>query len=217
MRIVRFLDPAEPGCLGRLLRLGAVLAAVATCALALLGVRAWRSESVRYTVTGVVSEMNAYRLALPLSVALVDDYPGSNWHYYRLKARNLRRVGRVEESLAVYDDAVAAMPNEWWAHSHRCFYHALYGDVASVLDSCDRQIELGSTEPDVAYDRRAIARALLGDREGAIADLRTALEAMRELTPDDWRIAVRERWLQALLDGQDPLTADEIREERTHY
>jgi tetratricopeptide (TPR) repeat protein len=217
MNVLRFFDPADQRFVGRMVRLALAGVALLACGILVAAGLAWRSERVRFGVAFVLAESDLPAPALTVSRQLVRDFPTSNWDYYRLKAMSLRRMGRIEDSLAVYDDAVAARPDWWWAHSHRCFYNALYGDPASVMDSCDRQFALEPDEIDVAYERRAIARGLTGDLEGALADLERALPLIREADAEDWRIPVRERWLMALRAGENPFTEAELAEERTHY
>jgi tetratricopeptide (TPR) repeat protein len=217
MRVIRYFDPGREGFLGRLARLALALALLGAWLAAGGLAAALRTERGRFALVAGLSEAGLHGVSLPLAHGLRVDYPTSNWHYYRLEARDLRRLGRVAESLAVYDAAVAALPDEWWAHSHRCFYNALMGDAARVLDSCDRQLELGPTWPDVAYDRRAIARAVVGDRAGAIADFERAVDWMRRSAPQDWRLPTRQAWLDQLRAGRDPLTEAAIREELSHY
>lgn len=224
-RIIRFFDPASPGFLGRMARLVAVAAILTVCPLAAATGLWLRTETGRHFVVYALTHSAMYEESLPRSTALLEDYPGKEWEYYRLHAINLRRLGRHEESLAVYDQAIEDLPNEWWAHSHRCFYTALLtGDPSEVMDSCDRSIELSPehlpTDRGVAYDRRGFARALIGDREGAIADFEKAASL---LGPGEWRgyttdqQQAREHWLEELRAGRDPLTEEELEMERSHY
>ncbi len=217
-RAISYFDPAREGFVRRMARLAAGLAVATLCPLALAGLLAMRSETGRYFTVYMLTRSGAHERALPLAEALVEDYPNANWHYYRLKALNLRHLGRYEESLAVYDDAIAVMPDEWWAHSHRCFYNSLLADPAPVMDSCDTSIELDPTDPGIAHDRRAFARALVGDREGAIYDFEIALEHIPEWANySASQIEARRTWLEALRAGEDPLTEAELRRELANY
>lgn len=220
-RIVMFFDPAREGFLGRMLRLLIVFALIAGCAVAAL-VGTWlRTETGRHFLAHLYIDLDLDEQAVPIAVGLVEDYPGKRWEYYRLAGMSLRRVGRYEESLEMYDRAIEALPNEWWAHSHRCFYTTiLTGQSESVLDSCDKSIELDPSSPGVAYDRRAIARAVAGDLDGALADLEKAIEIEEGR---DWRgyaksqQQARYEWLEALRRGENPIDEEELRLERMHY
>jgi len=215
--VIRIFDPAREGFFRRMLRLVSVLAVLGMCGLVVAGAWAWRSERVRFGTAFLLSELRLHQASLYVCRELVRQHPTASWDYYRLQAKALRHLGRVEESLAVYDAAIAALPDSWWAHSHRCFYNALYADPRPVLDSCDRQLDLSPSAPDVAWDRRAIARARTGDRAGAIADMERALALMRELQVELWRVPVREAWLATLRAGGDPFTPAELAAERARY
>jgi tetratricopeptide (TPR) repeat protein len=155
-----------------------------------------------------------YDRALAWTDDLLADYPTESWDYYRTKAYILRYMGRSEESLAVYDQAIEVFPDEWWAYSHKCYYTALLtGDPIEVMDACDRSIELGPTWPSVAYDRRAIARALIGDLTGAEEDMARGLELASADDPSMARDAVLETrpvWLAELRAGRNPIGEEEI-------
>lgn len=220
-RIIVFFDPAREGFLGRMLRLFIVFALIAACAAAALVGTWFRTETGRHFLAHLFVDLDLDEQAVPIAVGLVEDYPGKEWEYYRLAGMSLRRVGRYEESLEMYDRAIEALPDEWWAHSHRCFYTTiLTGESEPVLDSCDRSIELEPTSPGVAYDRRAIARAVAGDLDGALADLAQAIEFEERR---DWRGYSRSQqqaryaWLEALRSGENPIDDEELRLERMHY
>jgi tetratricopeptide (TPR) repeat protein len=217
MQALRFFDPGDDRFVGRMLRVGLVGILVLGCLAVAVAASVSSNERARYAALFVLTEMDMNRLALPLSESLVREHPASEWAYYRLKAVNLRRLGRIGDSLAVYDDAVRSLPDSWWAHSHRCFYNALLADAAPVMDSCDRQLQLSPDEMDVALDRRGIARGLTGDRSGAIADFEAALPLMDPDGAEGWRIPVREQWLRSLHAGDDPFTAEALSSELAHY
>lgn len=216
-RALTYLDPAQPGFLERMVRVVAGVVALGACAALAAALALMGNERGRYWTMVALTLGGENELALPIAQELVDDHPGERWDYYRFEAMNLRRMGRIADSLSVYEEAVRALPDEWWAHSHTCFYNALYGNAAAVLDDCDRSIALGPDQPDTAHDRRAIARALAGDRAGAIADFEVAMDIWRQGDGDDWRIESRTRWLEALRAGDDPLGPAELAEEQSHY
>jgi tetratricopeptide (TPR) repeat protein len=179
-----------------------------------------RTESGRFFVMSALTETGQYEMGLSAAQAMIEDYPGANWHYYRLLAKNYRGLGRFDESLAVYDTAMELFPENWWPYSHRCFYTALLtGDAASSLDLCDRALALNPHRADVAHDRRAFARLMAGDLEGAEADLEIAVEGFAAAGDSyaEERLETRTRWLETLRAGGNPLTREEIIEERARY
>lgn len=219
MRVLRWFDPADEGCLTRLAAAGLIALVLAACAGAATLALVLRSERAQYAVLYGFIESGENRLALTVAERMVSVYPTSDWHYYRQKAVALRRLGRIDESLRVYDDAIQAFPDLWWPHSHRCFYTALLtGDTETALPHCDRALALDPDEPAIAYDRRAFVRAMAGDLDGARDDLAEALDRFE--AGDDYAIerrATRERWLEALEAGRDPLGEAEIQAERERY
>ncbi len=219
-RLIRFLDPAEPGCLRRIARL-LVAAFVLSGCLACSGALVFaRSEMGRYLVAFLLYHNWLNEPCVEQADQLIRDYPTSNWHYYRLKAACLRRLGRFEESLAVYDDAIRAFPDNWWPYSHRCYYRGLLDDAHAVLADCDRSIELQPDDMVVALDRRAMVRTLVGDREGAIADFEQALALSEQRVRGAYSAelrAKREEWLRVLRQGGNPLTEEAIWEDLAAY
>ncbi len=212
-RLIRFFDPAEPGCVRRFFRLlvaGFLLFGCLACG---GGAVFWRTETGRYLELFLLYHNWLNEPCIERADRLIRDHPTSNWHYYRIKAACLRRLGRFEESLAVYDEAIRALPDNWWPYSHRCYYRGLLDDPHEVLADCDRSIELAPDDMVVALDRRAMIRALVGDREGAIADFEEALELserrVRGAYSSELR-AIREQWLERLREGDNPLTEEAI-------
>jgi tetratricopeptide (TPR) repeat protein len=224
-RMVRLVDPAQPGCLARLARVLGALALLAACSTCAAGAVFARTELGRYAVLYVLYQNKANDLCATYADGLIRDYPTSNWHYYRIKAACLRRMGRFEESLAVYDEAIRALPDDWWPYSHRCYYRGLLDDPEAVLADCDRAVAMQPDDPSlgdpvIAHDRRAIIRDLVGDRQGAIEDLEAALALTDQGVPGGYADSVRrdrEEWLATLEAGGDPITQDVIWSELAVY
>ena len=217
-RVVRYFDPGRDGFLARMFRLAAAIAVVGACGLAAVGAVALQTDAGKLVAVVTLTGLRMHERALPLAEDLTSDNPDATWQQYRFEAMILRRMGRTEECLAVYDEAVERFPDEWWAHGHRCFYGALLNDPNRVMDSCDRQFELNPDEPVVAYDRRGIARGLAGDLEGAEDDLRIALDLWREYGREGrWRVRSRSRWLETLEAGDDPFTPEMVERELARY
>jgi tetratricopeptide (TPR) repeat protein len=217
-RTVDYFDPGVDGFIERMARLAIVPIVLVVLLLCGVAVLALRTEVGQFTTVYALVEVGRYEQALPIAERLVREHPRRNWHYYRKQAQILRGLGRTDEALAVYDAAVAAMPDEWWAHSHRCFYYALLAEPTSdSMASCDAQLELNPSRPETAYDRRGFARVRVGDHAGAIADFQEELDILARVDPHDWRIRSRTGWLESLRSGTDPLTPEELAHERGHY
>jgi tetratricopeptide (TPR) repeat protein len=84
-----------------------------------------------------------------------------------------------------------------------CWWGALAGAAADALPACDRAIELASEENLAGHrDSRGLARALVGDTEGALADFRAYVEAR---PPGHEMAGVRDEWIAAFEAGRNPL------------
>ncbi len=120
------------------------------------------------------------------------------------------RYGRV-------DDAIRALRRSQSFDSHRklpayilnslCWWGSLWNRAADVLDYCEQAVKADPTDENIR-DSRGVALVLTGHYRRAISDF----EAFVAFTPDLTRRQQRERWLQALRKGQNPLTAGEIKD-----
>lgn len=208
------------GCLGRLAVALAVISVIGFCAGSVGLVLALRSETGQAAIVSWALVEGHDGVVIGLSDRLIETSP-DDWQHYRRLALSLRRLGRHDESLAVYDAAIRAMPDAWWPHSHHCFYGALYGDPHIALDHCDQAIELGPDNLEIAYFRRALAKALIDDLPGAEADLKAALGA---IGPEEGRGQRAEEratelrtWLDALEAGRNPFDSATLAELRVRY
>lgn len=88
---------------------------------------------------------------------------------------------------------------------------ALRGRAANVMFACERAVELAPSVGSIR-DSRGLARALTGDRSGAIADFAFFVEQLRPGHPT--RVE-REAWIVALRAGRDPFTPAVLERLRT--
>lgn len=96
--------------------------------------------------------------------------------------------------------------------NHVCWVGSLNGFAKEVLSACERAIEL---DPRGEYfDSRGLARALLNQMEGAVADFQIFVAAkennswMRDL------VEKRRMWIAELLAGRNPFTTETLRQLR---
>jgi len=110
-------------------------------------------------------------------------------------------LSALERAHALDSTAVAA--TDW---NYVCWYGSLSGYAEAVLSACERAVEL---DPENIYirDSRGLARAMTGDRVGAVEDFRVFAEAVPNVA---WR-QQRLRWIQALEAGEDPFSEEVIR------
>ncbi|MDX1395794.1 MAG: DUF3857 and transglutaminase domain-containing protein [Gemmatimonadota bacterium] len=86
-----------------------------------------------------------------------------------------------------------------------CWWGALYGHAERVLEYCDLAIDPFDPAPTIV-DSRAVARALSGDVDGAIEDLRYVVENAGSGEFLDTRAV----WLDMLERGENPFTEEEL-------
>ncbi|MDA8017058.1 MAG: tetratricopeptide repeat protein [Thermoanaerobaculia bacterium] len=135
-----------------------------------------------------------------IAVALEPD----NTDYRLLEARILRESGQQDEAQAIVRREADAMTSQGAARlNHLCWQGALWGFAETVLASCDQAV--GQQPDNSAFlDSRGVARALTGDLEGALADLRSALSGEGA---EDWTEelrSIREAWVAELAQGKNP-------------
>ena len=80
------------------------------------------------------------------------------------------------------------------------------------MAACDRAIALGGSDPDYTYyhDSRGIARALVGDYDGALEDFRFFVEVKSESGEDARGVLMREDWIADLEEGRNPIDESTI-------
>jgi WD40 repeat protein len=129
------------------------------------------------------------------------------------KGAQLASRGRVKEAIAAFQQAQALYPElrisaESW--NILCWNGSVWGHAADVLSACDRAIAVGTDESENAgsWDSRGVARALVGDRAGALEDFRTFVDLARYREVADEVVAERRAWIRALEKGEDPITPE---------
>ncbi|MEQ9354149.1 WD40 repeat domain-containing protein, partial [Coleofasciculus chthonoplastes] len=119
--------------------------------------------------------------------------------------------GEVKEALTAYDKAQTIDPT--WKISAEswhtlCWYGSLHKEAAAVMDACEKAVAL-APENGGFRDSRGIARALTGDKQGAIEDFQAYIEwADSERFEEE--IKQRQGWIDALKAGKNPFTEEEI-------
>lgn len=125
------------------------------------------------------------------------------------EAERLVLLGEIEQALAAYEEVqmlngfFGIGANSW---NKLCWYGSLWGYASDVLDACESAVALAPDNINI-IDSRGLARALSGDREGAIDDFTTFVEGAQ----NDTRKFQRQSWIDALEAGEDPFTADVLR------
>lgn len=120
--------------------------------------------------------------------------------------------GDVLEAIEVYQEAAAMAPGDevtdqdWGT---LCWYGTLWGYPAEVLFACENGIFLNPTDGNIR-DSRGVARALLGDYEGAIEDFQFFIEWAADEPDSEADVALRQEWIAALQAGQNPFDEETL-------
>jgi Flp pilus assembly protein TadD len=116
--------------------------------------------------------------------------------------------GQVKEALASYREAQQLQPT-WKLYPDSwntlCRYGSLHGQAAEVMLSCEKAVALAPKNGRFR-DSRGVARALTGNKQGAIKDF----QAYIKWTDWDERKKQRQGWIDALKAGKNPFTPEEI-------
>lgn len=215
--LIEYLDPGRPGFIRRMLPLIALSGLIVACGLCAVSYPLLQTPTGRYLRAVLWLQVDEYDRVIDITCDLIDDYPEANLTYYKLLATGYRRAGRIEEQLATYDEAVRALPDSWNAHSHRCWYGMLYGRTEEVMASCNRAVELAPPGEGWGHVRRGAARAVLGDREGAIRDIEEGLARWDRVAPGRDTIQPWREWLEVLKAGGDPFDERALERERRRF
>lgn len=114
--------------------------------------------------------------------------------------------GVILEALNAYQKALELNPQSsilsrnW---NSICWYGALIEHAKEVMPACERAVTQASTNGDF-YDSRGVARALTGNKRGAIEDFEVFLKS----TPAGAIATQRREWVAALEAGQNPFTPE---------
>jgi hypothetical protein len=86
-----------------------------------------------------------------------------------------------------------------------CWFGSLDGFARLVLPACDHAVRIGSEADRGGFnDSRGVARALAGNRRGAIEDFAEGLAWLKATGAAKEMVARREAWLVALRTGRNP-------------
>ncbi|MEZ4860732.1 MAG: hypothetical protein R3C14_05470 [Caldilineaceae bacterium] len=127
------------------------------------------------------------------------------------RATELARSGEITASLAAISQAVQLDPyveisaNTW---NSICWNGALAGLAAQVMAACENAVAAEPEDGNIR-DSRGLARALMGDIEGAIEDFEFFI-AWAKRTGNGRNIDWRERYVTELKAGQNPFTPAEL-------
>ncbi|MEG4632387.1 TIR domain-containing protein [Microcoleus sp. AR_TQ3_B6] len=124
------------------------------------------------------------------------------------KGENLVKEGEVQKAVDAFEkakqfDATWKIPQESW--QRLCKYGVQQREAKTVISACDTAVALAPGDIR-ARDIRGVARALMGDRAGAMADFQAYIKG----TDSAEGKKQRQGWIDALKKGENPFTKDEI-------
>lgn len=125
------------------------------------------------------------------------------------RAKAAAAAGDRRETTRHYDALARQADNtdDVYVANQVCWVGSLDGAPRQVLPLCERAVALGRGDGNVR-DSRGVARALLGDRAGAIEDFKAFIAWAQRAQPESPLIAKREAWLATLEQGRNPFDAD---------
>ena len=148
-------------------------------------------------------------IAVPTE-ALVRGWAAESWVNKgdKLVQEGKFEVGKFKEALAAYNKGQRLAPT--WKISAEswnilCRDGSLHGQAAEVMQACENAVTLAPRNGEFR-DSRGIARALMGDKQGAIEDFQTYIKS----TDSDEKKKQRQSWIDALKAGKNPFTPVEI-------
>jgi WD40 repeat protein/tetratricopeptide (TPR) repeat protein len=158
-------------------------------------------------VGDIDSAQTLFQKALDLDSNLNLDPTAEIAQGWLIWGENLALQGQITEAMAVFDQAqrrdpdLKIPPDSW---NILCRYGSLGGEAEAVTDACNKAVALAPDDGWYHHDR-GVARALTEDYEGAIEDFNFFLNWLETYGDYDQYGPERERWIQILEGGQNPI------------
>ena len=112
--------------------------------------------------------------------------------------------GNLETAIELFGQAEAQglsiSASDW---NLLCWFGGIHNQAELVFFACENAVALEPDNGDI-LDSRGLARALLGDFEGAIEDFEAFVAYAQEAGFPEEAIAMREAWIEALKAGNNP-------------
>ena len=115
---------------------------------------------------------------------------------------DIAQQGSIESSILLYKQAQKIKPDlkiDAVSWNELCWNGVLNAHAKDILEACDRAVDNGSADDKTSWqDSRGLARALTGDRQGAIKDFKVFIDD--ESQDKNYRNK-RKQWVDALKRG----------------
>jgi hypothetical protein len=120
--------------------------------------------------------------------------------------------GANQTAEAKYQEAaqLAITTDDARLNNNVCWFGSIDGFVKLVMPTCEREIALVPRGGWIR-DTRGLARALLGDYEGAIEDFTYFVEWSKGRPDYQQYMSTREKWIEALQAGNNPFDEAELK------
>jgi tetratricopeptide (TPR) repeat protein len=126
------------------------------------------------------------------------------------------RIGSTPKAMADFQEAVKLHPKAAEAFNALCWNGSLLGQAKPVMNACNKAVALAAPKFKPNYqDSRGLARALVGDRQGAITDFQVFVRGQSEPEAVGFqgtslaeRQAKRQSWIHELQQGRNPFTPE---------
>lgn len=109
-----------------------------------------------------------------------------------------------------FEKAIQIDPLDGSAYNNYCWFGSLLGDAENLLPICEKAVELEPGNPHFR-DSRGLALAITGNYDAAIQDFQYFVAVSEEYSFYPAVVADRVRWIEALSQGINPFTAEELK------
>ena len=144
----------------------------------------------------------------------IDKLVAANWIE---KGQTQVAAGKVTEALALYDSAKKLYPPlkidaaDW---NSLCYSGSIYRRASDVMFACENAVKLATAEQKGNYqESRGLAKALSGDRQGAIADFQAYINDPK--SNPNYKDQ-HKQWIAAIKKGENPLTDKVLQQIKWH-
>jgi len=125
-------------------------------------------------------EQGDYRAAFEIYDGLIARYPGrAVLHFQRGLVRD--RLGEHQAAIADFDEGLRLSPDDAKGYYARARAYVALRDSQRMVEDLDRALQLfapDAPELPTAYQLRGIGRSIAGDQQGAVEDMRMAVELL---------------------------------------
>ena len=178
----------------------------------LFGPSLCRSISRPYNYVGAPSSTRAVVIQTPQATMSPEEKNKMIADSLISEVWDLAYAGRIEDALEKISEAQELDPDVYISSgvwNDLCWYGALSGYAAEVFEACETAVEI-HPENGGHRDSRGVARAILGDYEGAIDDFQAFIDWAQVFVADETKALERQRWIEDLEKGINPFDEETL-------